>query len=87
MHLTIYKGAGIFVTTIVAGSVIITSDFHAMERPLLRDMIFYLAAAFVVWFIIYNGKIYFRQAVSKLVINLIKFTANYSISFFKKKNN
>ena len=48
-----------------------------MERPLLRDMIFYLAAAFVVWFIIQNGKIYFKQAVSKLVINLIKFTANY----------
>ena len=65
MIMLIYKGAGIFVTTIVAGSVIITSDFHAMERPLLRDIIFYLAAAYVVWFIIRNGKIYFKQAISE----------------------
>uniref|UniRef100_A0A6G5ABT7 Sodium/calcium exchanger membrane region domain-containing protein n=1 Tax=Rhipicephalus microplus TaxID=6941 RepID=A0A6G5ABT7_RHIMP len=39
-------GAGIFVTCVVAGSVYLTQDFNVMERPFLRDVIFYISATF-----------------------------------------
>jgi sodium/potassium/calcium exchanger 6 len=40
-------GAGIFVTTVVAGSVIIAKPFKLMKRPFLRDVTFYIAA--IIW--------------------------------------
>jgi len=39
-------GAGVFLTTVVAGSVTITQPFKLMERPFLRDVSFYLIAGF-----------------------------------------
>jgi sodium/potassium/calcium exchanger 6 len=46
-------GAGIFVTTMVAGAVCWVTPFHVMERPFLRDVAFYLAAgcwAFIIFY-------------------------------------
>ncbi|WAR02050.1 NCLX-like protein [Mya arenaria] len=37
-------GAGVFVTTVVAGFIAIICPFDAMQRPFLRDVIFYIAA-------------------------------------------
>ncbi|CAG2112574.1 unnamed protein product, partial [Medioppia subpectinata] len=45
-------GAGIFVTTVVVGSVLLTGQFEVMQRPLMRDIAFYIGATFMVWFII-----------------------------------
>ena len=35
-------GAGIFITTVVAGAVCWVTPFHVMERPFLRDLAFYI---------------------------------------------
>ncbi|XP_033123250.1 mitochondrial sodium/calcium exchanger protein-like isoform X2 [Anneissia japonica] len=47
-------GAGIFVTTMVAGSIAWVSTFQIAERPFLRDAIFYIAAVYwtyhVLWY-------------------------------------
>jgi len=66
------SGAGIFVTTVVAGSVMLTGEFEVMQRPLMRDMAFYIGAAFMVWFIIWKARIYFKHAVgNKTACDLI----------------
>merc|ERR1719412_1033626 len=38
-------GAGIFVTSVVAGAVCVTKPFKLMERPFLRDLSFYIMSA------------------------------------------
>ncbi|CAG2172598.1 unnamed protein product, partial [Oppiella nova] len=40
-------GAGIFVTTVVAGTIFILSDFKPMARPLCRDIVFYVLTTFL----------------------------------------
>lgn len=47
-------GAGIFVTTVVAGSVALVKPFTVASRPFLRDVIFYMAAVFWTFFILYR---------------------------------
>ena len=47
-------GAGIFVTTAVAGSVCLATPFKLMERPFLRDVVFYIAAGFWAFCIFYR---------------------------------
>ncbi|XP_072164267.1 mitochondrial sodium/calcium exchanger protein-like [Diadema setosum] len=61
-------GAGIFVTTIVAGSIAITRPFKMVERPFLRDSIFYLAAAFWTFYILYKGNILLQEAVGYIAL-------------------
>ena len=56
-------GAGIFVTTIIAGSILISVDFKAMERPLARDIIFYVAATYLGWFIFYREAIDIKYTI------------------------
>ncbi|XP_056149728.1 mitochondrial sodium/calcium exchanger protein isoform X2 [Lampris incognitus] len=50
-------GAGLFVTTVVAGSVSLVKPFTVASRPFLRDIIFYMAAVFWTFFILYRGTI------------------------------
>ncbi|XP_023858315.1 mitochondrial sodium/calcium exchanger protein isoform X2 [Salvelinus sp. IW2-2015] len=50
-------GAGIFVTTVVAGSVSLVKPFTVASRPFLRDVIFYMAAVFWTVVILYRGTI------------------------------
>ncbi|GFR93467.1 sodium/potassium/calcium exchanger 6, mitochondrial [Elysia marginata] len=50
-------GAGVFVTAVVAGSIAIIRPFKCMERPLMRDVIFYLAATYWAWLIMWDKKI------------------------------
>ena len=47
-------GAGVFVTTVVAGSICIAQPFKLMERPFLRDVIFYIFAGFWAFYIFYR---------------------------------
>ena len=47
-------GAGIFVTTAVAGAVCITKPFHVMERPFLRDVTFAIGAGLWLFCIFYR---------------------------------
>lgn len=48
-------GAGIFVTTVVAGSVSLVKPFAVASRPFLRDVVFYMAAVFWTFVILYRG--------------------------------
>ncbi|XP_057687673.1 mitochondrial sodium/calcium exchanger protein-like isoform X2 [Corythoichthys intestinalis] len=48
-------GAGIFVTTVVAGSVALVKPFTVASRPFLRDVIFYMVAVFWTYLILYRG--------------------------------
>uniref|UniRef100_A0A147A9C9 Sodium/potassium/calcium exchanger 6, mitochondrial n=1 Tax=Fundulus heteroclitus TaxID=8078 RepID=A0A147A9C9_FUNHE len=48
-------GAGIFVTTVVAGCVALVKPFPVASRPFLRDVIFYMVAVFWTFLILYRG--------------------------------
>ncbi|KAF3850880.1 hypothetical protein F7725_012652 [Dissostichus mawsoni] len=48
-------GAGIFVTTVVAGSVALVKPFAVASRPFLRDVIFYMVAVFWTFLMLYKG--------------------------------
>ncbi|CAD5121048.1 DgyrCDS9589 [Dimorphilus gyrociliatus] len=50
-------GAGVFVTTVVAGSVAFAKPFSCMQRPFLRDTIFFIAAACMTLGLIWNGRV------------------------------
>ncbi|XP_072244113.1 mitochondrial sodium/calcium exchanger protein isoform X1 [Leuresthes tenuis] len=47
-------GAGIFVTTVVAGSVAMVKPFAVASRPFLRDVIFYMVAVFWTFLMLYR---------------------------------
>ncbi len=59
-------GAGIFVTTVVAGAITVTKPFHTMERPFLRDVIFYMVAVFFTFCILYDEIITLAEASGSL---------------------
>ena len=65
-------GAGIFVTTVCSGTICIMTPFHVMERPFLRDCIFYLAAVFFVFCVFYQN--YINIAIA---VGFILFYASY----------
>ncbi|CAG2248490.1 POR [Mytilus edulis] len=50
-------GAGVFVTTVVAGTIAIICPFDAMQRPFLRDVIFYLLATFLTFTVLWQKEI------------------------------
>jgi hypothetical protein len=56
-------GAGIFVTTVVVGAITVIKPFHPMERPLLRDIIFYLATVAWAYSILYRSRVGLADAV------------------------
>jgi len=57
------SGAGVFLTTIVVGAVSLYGSFHLMERPFLRDLIFYIVAAFFTFYICVDHKITLVEAL------------------------
>nr|XP_032803129.1 mitochondrial sodium/calcium exchanger protein [Petromyzon marinus] len=59
-------GAGIFVTTIVAGSVAWVDHFFIPSRPFLRDLVFYLVAVFWTFFVLYRGHINMGESIGYL---------------------
>ncbi|XP_071790514.1 mitochondrial sodium/calcium exchanger protein-like isoform X1 [Asterias amurensis] len=61
-------GAGVFVTTVVTGSVSIARPFELAQRPFLRDAIFYVGAAFWTFYILYTGKIWTAEAVGFILL-------------------
>ena len=56
-------GAGMFVTTVVVGTVSIAVPFKLTRRPFIRDVLCYMIAA--VWsnVVIYDGEIHASEAV------------------------
>lgn len=63
-----FPGAGIFVTTVVAGSIALIKPFTVASRPFLRDVIFYMAAVFWTFNILYKGHISMGEAVGLITV-------------------
>ena len=50
-------GAGIFVSTVIVGTICLIKPFTSMQRPLLRDIIFFMFAGFWTFVIVWDGYI------------------------------
>ncbi|NWV86134.1 NCLX protein, partial [Dasyornis broadbenti] len=59
-------GAGVFVTTVVAGGIALVKPFTAASRPFLRDVIFYMVAVFLTFMVLYFGRIKLGEALGYL---------------------
>jgi sodium/potassium/calcium exchanger 6 len=66
-----FSGAGVFVTTVVAGFIAIICPFDSMQRPFLRDMIFYIAAVFWTFCVLWDKKITKIEAIGIHVVHFI----------------
>ncbi|XP_070372218.1 mitochondrial sodium/calcium exchanger protein isoform X2 [Equus asinus] len=59
-------GAGVLVTTVVAGGIAILRPFTAASRPFLRDIIFYMVAVFLTFTALYRGRVPLAWALGYL---------------------
>ncbi|XP_066872099.1 mitochondrial sodium/calcium exchanger protein isoform X3 [Kogia breviceps] len=59
-------GAGVLVTTVVAGGIAILHPFTAASRPFLRDIIFYMVAVFLIFTALYRGRVTLAWALGYL---------------------
>ncbi len=50
-------GAGVFVSTVIVGIICFISPFYSVQRPLLRDIIFFMIAGFWAFVVVWDGKI------------------------------
>lgn len=83
-------GAGIFVTTIVVGSVVFSFTFNLTKRPFLRDIIFYIIAVFCSFYAIWDQRMYWWEGAGFIVLYilyvLVVFLGRLLFQkFFKKK--
>ncbi|NWV36174.1 NCLX protein, partial [Grantiella picta] len=58
-------GAGVFVTSVVAGGIALVKPFTAASRPFLRDVIFYMVAVFLTFVVLYLGRIRLGEALGE----------------------
>ncbi|XP_029426445.1 mitochondrial sodium/calcium exchanger protein isoform X3 [Nannospalax galili] len=59
-------GAGVLVTTVVAGGITILRPFVAASRPFLRDITFYMVAVFLTFTALYLGRVTLAWALGYL---------------------
>ena len=52
----------------MAGTICLVTPFHSIQRPLLRDIIFFLIASFAAYIAMYDGKIYFAESLGFLIM-------------------
>ncbi|UYV71768.1 SLC8B1 [Cordylochernes scorpioides] len=64
-------GGGIFVTTVVAGSIFLSQPFKVMERPFLRDLTFYLFAAFWAFYLFFVQEITLKHAIGFIALYMV----------------
>ena len=60
-----------FVTSVVVGAICLIKPFKASGRPFLRDIIFYLAAVYWAFYMIWKEKIYLAEAIGYIVVYVI----------------
>lgn len=53
------------VTTVVAGGIAILRPFTAASRPFLRDIVFYMAAVFLIFTALYRGRVTLAWALGE----------------------
>ncbi|XP_067120614.1 mitochondrial sodium/calcium exchanger protein-like [Centruroides vittatus] len=64
-------GGGIFVTTVVAGSIFLIKSFTIMKRPFLRDIFFYIGATSWVFYLCYTGSIFVYHAIGLVILYVV----------------
>ncbi|KAK8783404.1 hypothetical protein V5799_010233 [Amblyomma americanum] len=67
-------GGGIFVTTVVAGSVFLTEPFKLAARPFTRDCVFYFSAAAWAFYLFYTGEITMMHAIGFICLYCVYMT-------------
>ncbi|MBN3311802.1 NCLX protein, partial [Atractosteus spatula] len=65
------SSAGIFVTTVVAGSVALVKPFTVASRPFLRDVVFYMVAVFWTFLILFRGRVSLGESLGYLSLYLV----------------
>lgn len=58
-------GAGVLVTTVVAGGISILRPFTAASRPFLRDIVFYMVAVYLTFTALYLGRVTLAWALGE----------------------
>jgi solute carrier family 24 (sodium/potassium/calcium exchanger), member 6 len=58
-------GAGVFVSTVIVGLICFIKPFTSVQRPLLRDIIFFMIAGFWAFFVVWDGKISLLETLGK----------------------
>jgi len=61
-------GAGVFVTTVVAGTISVVTPFTAMQRPFIRDVIFYIVSVYWTFCILWRGYIYVLESIGYITL-------------------
>jgi sodium/potassium/calcium exchanger 6 len=56
-------GAGVFVSTVIVGIICLISPFHSVQRPLLRDLIFFLLSGFWAFVVVWDGEIHLWETL------------------------
>ena len=69
-------GAGLFVTTVVAGSIAIFSNCEVNKRAFLRDIIFYTCCVFYLIFVFFDKHIKMWEAIGFLVLYAVYITVS-----------
>ncbi|XP_014602223.1 PREDICTED: sodium/potassium/calcium exchanger 6, mitochondrial-like [Polistes canadensis] len=71
-------GAGVFVTTVIAGSIAMIKPFRVHLKPLIRDTCFYIAAVCWITYVLQDERVYLWEAIS-LILLYVLFIANVVI--------
>lgn len=64
-------GAAMFITTIIVGVICFIQPFTSVQRPLLRDMIFFTLAAFWAFIVVWDGSIVIWETLGFLFLYVI----------------
>ncbi|XP_043831343.1 mitochondrial sodium/calcium exchanger protein isoform X2 [Dromiciops gliroides] len=80
-------GAGVLVTTVVAGGITIIRPFTAASRPFFRDIIFYIVAIFLTFTALYIGKVTLAWSLGYLGLYLFYvFTVVLSTWIYRRQS-
>jgi Ca2+/Na+ antiporter len=65
---------------------LIISDFKLMERPLIRDLSFYLIAVFIVWYMFFKETFQLKHSIALIAVYLIYFLVVIGSGIYYAKN-
>ena len=64
-------GAGVFVSTVIVGVICFIQPFTSVQRPLLRDIIFFMISAFWAFYVVWDGKIVLVETLGFLAMYVV----------------
>ncbi|CAF4421099.1 unnamed protein product, partial [Adineta steineri] len=56
---------------VVAGTICLVTPFRSIQRPLLRDIIFFIIASFAAYVAMYDGKIYLYESLGFIIMYVV----------------